>query len=315
VPPSAIIELQRMSGTTDRAITIHPQVQFLRASIAAVVEELRELLYRWFILTCQERPLLLERYAALFGELEHTLQTETLRAWKAQRVCELVSLYVRRGEPITPQLLERICQFVERESRRFSDPPPQSSVPTACVADGAENPSTRTKQCVQLYRELVKKLHPDREGDPQLFALYWNVVQDAYGRGDVERLRAIYGIVCIEAHYRAGACDTLQTLERIHRRLLYRLDYEQRRLARMQHQEPFSFAALLEDPHWIAARRAQLLEAIERRRRAAELAAAELMRWGAHDWEEQLQSAKADAVRDDVFQEEFFKHAYFSMQA
>lgn len=303
-----------MPEISDRAITIHPQVQFLRASIAAVVEELRELLYRWFILTCQERPLLLERYAALFGELEHALQIETLRAWKAQRVCELASLYVRRGEPITPQLLARICQYVERESRRFSEPP-QSSTSATPAVEGSEYPPTRTRQCVQLYRELVKKLHPDREGDPKLFTLYWSVVQEAYERGDLERLRAVYGIVCIEAHYRVGACDTLETLARTHRRLLYRLDYEQRRLARMQRQEPFSFVALLDDPKWIAARRAQLLEAIERQRRTAELAAAELMRWGAHDWEEKLQSARADAVRDDVFQEEFFKHTYFSMRA
>lgn len=304
-----------MSSASDQAITVHPQVQFLRTSIAAVVEELRELLYHWFVLVCQERPLLLERYAALFGELEYALQAETLRAWKVQRVCELVSLYVRRGEPITPQLLQRICQYVERESRRFSDTPLQDSASPAPGADGDEHQKTRTQQCAQLYRELVKKLHPDREGDRQLFALYWNVVQEAYGRGDLERLRVIYGIVCIEAHYRAGECQSVEMLARIHRRLLYRLDYEQRRLARMLRQEPFTLATQLEDPAWIAAQRATLEKAIERQRRTAELAAAELLRCGAHGWETMIQSARTDAARDDAFQEDFFKHTYFSMRA
>jgi hypothetical protein len=299
----------------ERAITLHPRVQFLRAAIASIIRELRELLYRWFILTCQERPKLLERYDTLFGDLERALQRETLRTWKVQRVCELVNLFVRRGQHLTPSLLERICQYVEREYRRFQAESPRTKSPSRPDAGSDSLSTVRTQQCIQLYRELVKKLHPDREGDVHLFALYWNVVQDAYERGDVERLRTIHGILCIEGHYRIEACDSLESLSRTYRRLLYRRDYEQRRIERMLHEEPFTFATVIDDPTWRATQQAKLAREIERQRRTAELAAAELLRMGAHNWEELLHSASADAIPNDVFQDEFFKHTYGSMRA
>lgn len=302
----------------DTAIVLHPAIQFYRTAIAQLQHELRELLYRWYELVVEERPRVLERYAELFGELERTLQVETLRTAQVQRICELVHLYVRRGEVITPSLLQRICQLVERQHRQYrmhnqpSSPRAHSS--GSSPAEDAQMPA-RSRLCAQFYRDLVKRLHPDREGDTTLFERFWDIVQDAYRRGDLERLRTIHGIVCIDAQYQTSDCCSVESLVNTHRRLVYRIEYEQRRLRRMRSQEPLAIAMQLDDAAWIAQHRASIEQQIERQRHAARLAAEELLRCGAKQWEEHLRSATNESVPDDVFQDEFFKNTYFSMRS
>ncbi|GIV53796.1 MAG: hypothetical protein KatS3mg039_0314 [Candidatus Kapaibacterium sp.] len=297
------------------AIVVHPAVLFYRKVIADLQQQLREVLYRWYELVVEERPRLLDRYAELFGELEHTLQVETLRAAQVQRIVELVHLYVRRGEPITASLLHRICQLVERQHRHYRE----RVEATSRAEQSSHGPSvhgvSRAQACAQLYRDLVKRLHPDRSGNADLFERFWSIVQDAYSAGDLERLRAVHGIVCIEAQYRSSEESSVESLITMHRRLLYRIEYEQRRIERMLRQEPFVIAKLLDDPSWIASRRAALERQIERERRAAQRAGDELRRCGAEQWEDHFRTAAADAVPDDIFQDEFLKNTYFSMRA
>jgi hypothetical protein len=297
------------------ALVIHPAVQFYRLAIVQMRTELREVLCQYLHLVMDVRPYVLDRYAELFGELEHTLQVETLRTAQVQRLCELVELYRRRGEPITDDLLRRICQLVEREHRMYRDrvqPDKASSATqqTSCDQSRAQQ-TDRARLCAQLYRELVKYLHPDRDGDADLFARFWSVVQDAYQTGDLQRLRAVHSVVCIEAQYRVVSAS-VEEYSRVYRRLLYRLDYERRRLERIAEEEPIAAVAHLDDPTWIAQRRAALQQQIERQRRLAAQAIEHLRLSGAGRWEEHLRSARADHVPDEVFQDTFFEHTYFS---
>ncbi|MCX7929897.1 MAG: hypothetical protein N2663_04160 [Chlorobi bacterium] len=301
----------------EAAIVVHPAVVFYRCGLVQLQLQLRDVLSQWFYAVVEQRPLLLDRYAALFGELEHQLQVETLRASMLRRLCELVQLYRRRGEAITPELLRRMCQLVEREYRNYR----QGVMSTAATTRGGTatresersfEMSQRARQCVDLYRDLVKRLHPDREGDTDLFERYWNIMQQAYEAGDLERLRTVHGIVCIESQFRVGAGETLEGLQRTYRRLLYRLDYERRRLVRLQQQEPWVFAEQLDDLSWIARRRTELEQLIERQRRVAELAIEQLHESDARNWQEYLSRAYTDEVPDDMFADEFFRNTYFS---
>ncbi|MCS6999702.1 MAG: J domain-containing protein [Candidatus Kapabacteria bacterium] len=305
------------------ALVPHPAVQFYRIAIAQLQRELRDILSSWFSLTMEIRPHLLERYASLFGELEWTLQVETLRAAQVQRVCELVEAYRRRGEAITEKLLERICQWVAHEFRRYRPEEPHQATrsrPQEGNRSGSsswptEETQLRSRLCAQLYRELVKRLHPDREGDTDLFKRYWTIVQEAYQHGQLDRLRAVHAIVCMEKQYRPDDGAPPEVLARVHRRLLFRLDYERRRLVRLGQEEPFIFAEALDDPTWIAQRRTHLLEQIERQRRGAALARQQLQQWGVGQWEDYLQQARAEQAEqytDELFQQEFMRQAYFS---
>lgn len=299
---------------TTRAVIVHPAVSFYRLMIAQLRHQLRDVLCQWFALVMEERPRVLDRYAELFGALEQELQLATLHAAQVQRIYELVHAYYRRGEPITESLLQRICQFVKWEYRTYRENSPMvaSSAGKKHDAEAAGAQCSRTSQLARLYRDLVKRLHPDREGDADLFERFWVLVQQAYTSGDLERLRSVHGIVCIEAQYRDSVASSVEMLMQMHRRLLYRLDYERRRMARLRSEEPLAFAERMDDPAWVAQRRRQLEQQIERQRRIAALAIEELTRYGAGRWEEHFQRATAESLPNELFQEEFLKHTYFS---
>lgn len=293
----------------DKAVIVHPVVSFYRGMIAQLRRQLRDVLCQWFALVMEERPRLLDRYADYFGALEQELQSATLRAAQVQRICELVHAYYRRGEPITESLLQRICQLVKWEYQRYAE-----SVPMVAKqgADADLTFCSRTKQLVQLYRDLVKRLHPDRERDKDLFERFWVFVQQAYSTGNMERLRTVHGIICIEAQYYDSAGSSVEMLVQLHRRLIYRLDYERRRIERLRYEDPLAIAECIDDPTWVAQRRQHLEQQIEHQRRLTMLAAEELTRYGACKWEEHFQHATAEHLPNDLFQEEFLKHTYFS---
>ncbi len=305
----------RARPMSQTALILHPAVQFYRQAIEQLQQQLRDVLFCWYQLVVEERPRLLNRYAELFGELERTMQVETLKAAQVQRVCEIVHMYVRRGETITDDLLRRICQLVERQHRHYRQQTETAGHAQPATSQAATRFPERARLCAQLYRDLVKRLHPDRDGDAGLFERFWGIVQDAYSRGDLDRLRTVHGIVCIDAQYRTDKAETVELLAVLHRRLLYRLEYELRRIDRIRAQEPFTLAPYLESDEWIAQHRAELERKIELQRRAAHLAAEELHRYGAAVWEEHFRAATAESVPDDVFQDEFIKNTYFSMRS
>jgi hypothetical protein len=93
------------------------------------------------------------------------------------------------------------------DEREPDEPPRRQHSPRA---EPARPERSRLKE---LYRTLVRRLHPDTQADanPQVSAL-WHEVQEAYNRGDVDRLETLLALS--ELH--AGALNNSTSASQLH---------------------------------------------------------------------------------------------------
>jgi hypothetical protein len=91
---------------------------------------------------------------------------------------------------------------VTRSAKRRPVPPPEGSIPLAMTEDDAAPVDARIKE---LYRRLVRRLHPDlrTDGSTAVSGL-WHEVQEAYGAGDVARMEILLALSDIETRRTAG---------------------------------------------------------------------------------------------------------------
>jgi hypothetical protein len=117
----------------------------------------------------------------------------------------------------------------------------------------------------QLYRQIVKEIHPDLNGITHNYKVHWNNVQDAYQNKNVFKMRLLYKIIC-----KNNFIDTpnIRNDERILndeiRELEKNISKEKSKINRLFEHEPFVFKDKLDDNHWIADRRAKMEEYLNR---------------------------------------------------
>jgi hypothetical protein len=99
--------------------------------------------------------------------------------------------------------------FAEFKEKLFGQgPPPRESaeeqeaprIPGARRAE-AEAPKPERSRLKELYRLLVRRLHPDTraEGDTEVSSI-WHEVQEAYTRGNVERLEMLLALTDLQSN-------------------------------------------------------------------------------------------------------------------
>ena len=117
-------------------------------------------------------------------------------------------------------------EFKRKLSGKNAAPPPGKSAPPPRAKPGsAVNPDARVKE---LYRQLVRRLHPDTRADGDAtVAEVWHEVQAAYADGNVERLEALLAFADVRekrfgphtslAQIRAVFSDLVRTLHALRR--------------------------------------------------------------------------------------------------
>lgn len=242
--------------------TPHPEYEQLRQRCRQLHAALQKVLRERFRLHTDVYPRLLAEYERLFREEELELQRLSLRAAHLKRQSELLLLKLERGEPLTEQTFALVEQIVEREfahlwQRVHAAENPQKHPPAEDTAS----------ELPKLYRLLVKRLHPDAVGtETEEFRQYWSAVQRAYQERNVHQLRQLSLLLCGQepGNPEEALPDELEALRAYARRLERRLAAEQRRLERLQAEEPFCLP--LSDPTWIEQRRRELRTEIEQRK-------------------------------------------------
>jgi hypothetical protein len=117
----------------------------------------------------------------------------------------------------------------------------------------------------QLYRQIVKEIHPDLNGITDNYEIHWNNVQDAYQNKNVFKMRLLYKIIC-----KNNFIDSLNIKndERILKDEIRDIEKniikERNKINKLLQHEPFIFKDKFDDNNWIANRRAKMEDYLNR---------------------------------------------------
>jgi len=297
-------------------LTQHPEQTELAARFVAAKAGIREAIEEWHRLSTVVRPRLNAAYQEFFGHLERELQMVAIASSELARRVELLSVKVARGERLTSEIITLINQVVDREYARYHRRLREAFDMTTDErnrAAASRIDATDDAELVNMYRSLVKKLHPDATGEDGVDESYWHRVQTAYKERNVSQLRALLSVV--------GAADVddahtaMWDLERWQREvetLERRRDVEERKLRRLRTQEPFVHETELDDEAWRTAHTRELQSAIDDKER-------EIAENREHYRE--LTGGDAPAGTDvtktkdeQTFEEDFMKNTYFGQR-
>ncbi len=295
---------------------LHPEIEQLKRRYHETRSALRDVIEQWHVLSNEVRPRLTATYDRYFGELERELQFASLESAELFRRVELLSIKVARGEKLTTEIIDLINQVVDKEYARF-----KRRLREAFNMDTEQRERSAQlrvdahddEELVKMYRTLVKKLHPDAAGESAPGTEAWHRVQNAYRDRNVSQLRSLL------AFFGVGDTSDQQTNTWDHDRwtcevqaLESRLHVEQRKLARLQGEEPFAIESSLTDEVWReqhfatlrASIRAKLKEIDENNEHYRELTGGSVP----------LGSDALKSTEEQGFEEDFMKNTYFGQR-
>jgi len=246
--------------------SVHPEILRLRERATELRTALRTAAERGHRMSTQERPRLLALYDELFGELERELQDLALRCAELGRRVELLTVKVARGEKITPEIVDLVNKVVDKEYARFHqrlreafDMSSSQREDVARARLGAE-PDT---ELVDMYRTAVKRLHPDVANPSEEDTELWHRLQDAWEQRDASKLRTIITMLgADEPEAETVTNRGIDELQHDVEQLEAKLRVEERKIRRMEGQEPFVFAAEIENDAWQRNHRVELESSI-----------------------------------------------------
>ncbi|MBL8005693.1 MAG: hypothetical protein JNL36_11410 [Candidatus Kapabacteria bacterium] len=250
-------------------IIVDQSLETLRISYTEKVHTLREILLNLEQLENVLLPELRHKYDAHFREFEVKIQELTLQLSEKQRVNELLLLKYQRGEEITEKVVEFVLMFVQKEYAKFKTTEKKSTFglqESASTVVSTNN--SLTEEMSRLYKELVKKLHPDSsQKDEKLFELFWSNVQESYEKQNIQRLRTYHSIVCKQLLSPNMFTSPTSEKERLEAEISFlnrKITNEQKRISAYYSKEPYTFKDSIENSEWIANHTKSLQETMNR---------------------------------------------------
>lgn len=224
----------------------NPRIEELKQVIANIKNELWNLLDEYYHYTNIVHSQIMFEYDSIFGEIEEQIQEKDKLAKELEHKIKSLSTQRKRTTHINPKYQSSANNsYVNTKSAYF--------VPNCKVNEEYE--------AQQLYRQIVKKLHPDVAGITPEFNRFWNNIQDSYKTTDVQRLRIFYQtIVNNHDNHSFNNQNREETALRTELKdLEYNLMKLKNRLKQIQNQEPYVFKEKLKDKIWIATRKQKLM--------------------------------------------------------
>jgi len=218
----------------------------LRSKTTYLRDELSNLLSRWFYLKNVVFPQIDYRYNQLFGAIESEIEHFTLELRKHKMAHFKVN--IQNIEYVSNSNIDNLNNCAEYIFNSVEKAFENNQIPDFSINVDYE--------ISNLYRQLVKKLHPDTSNDIELFNKYWINVQDAYHTKNVHKLRLFHKIICFDEYLEL---ITTRNRERVLSFELNELEKsitnEKRKINRLMNQEPFVFMNKLYDEEWVGARK------------------------------------------------------------
>lgn len=240
----------------------HPDAVRLAEACELLHSELVSLLLEREDLVHVVRHSLEALYLASFGPLKHELLALQVTNRRMVRRLELMQAALNRGELPDLSEVDRAldAEFLEWEVRLRLE---RARIDTALdMLEHTVSPADE-RALRSLFRTLALKLHPDvnPKQTPEAAQL-WLAIQDAYGRGDLGRMKAL--ALLAEGHgFPPPALDSLEALRARRSELQEQVRGIVARLAEIRETWPFTLAAKIEDAAWVEEQRAVIRAAIE----------------------------------------------------
>jgi hypothetical protein len=251
----------------DSQISQNTSLERLRHELKECRNKLLDIMSEWDHINNEIQPRLVFEYNNLFGNIEDEIHFKNSVNTKLERKLELLSIKASRGEKITQKTIEIIERLVEKDtfenssaSRfRFKLSPSQDIMERLSAIDKLGQDTSSDLSF--YYRAVVKKLHPDMEGQTDLFKQYWDSVVEAYKSKDLNKLKIFYKLICEdESIYLELDEDSQRKLQKEIFDLKMHIQVETRKIKRTIEDEPFCYADNLNDKSWIIKRRRHLKE-------------------------------------------------------
>jgi hypothetical protein len=251
-------------------ITEHQSVNELRRRIKECKSTLLSLLDDWHYLQNVVQARLMFIYEAFFGDLESDLQNKTRIAAEIERRIELLYYKINKGEQITQKTIDFVNNMVNKEFERYrtdnirNNESKDSKTTVHLNKDEEINNIINDLDISYIYRQIVKKLHPDVNGYTDEFKKYWDNVQDAYRNSNIHRLKMFFKTLCVDedGFINDNFNEELKLRNEV-RELELNIEIEQRKINRLKRQEPFVFEDKLNDINWIEHRQKLLKDKID----------------------------------------------------
>jgi hypothetical protein len=236
------------------SIVRHARVDELQEEIRELRQSLLRAQEEWYATSVVLREQLTSAYHAAFGDVEAEIQRLALNHAEILRRVELLTVKHDRGEQITAEIVAHVNHIVDREYQRFRE---RMAGSRASAADASNEASDRIRddELVRMFRVVAKRLHPDVNGKSSDASL-WHRARLAYEHGDLRTLQSIEAGT--SGDELVAEIHDLATLTIIAERLAGRLVAEQKKLARLRMEEPFTLEHVLHDEQWRQLHRATL---------------------------------------------------------
>jgi hypothetical protein len=243
------------SASTDTYITnLREQIRKLRV-------ELLYLLNQWYHLKQTVYPEITHQYKSHFGDLEFDLDDKrTVANNMDERVRKIVSRI--RSNQVVPKAFVVNTYNLNFQKEKFNSVNADtrdifeiitSEYETKLITDFYVN---KQYEIANLYRQIVKKIHPDVNGESELYNKYWNNIQDSYKSSNLTRLRLFYKLICEDLPYKFPDIRIEEDfLKGQIKQYEKSISIEKQKLSRLQAEEPFCYIEKLSDHKWVKNRK------------------------------------------------------------
>ena len=240
------------------AIDISPRKKLLKEEYERLQQEYAALVAERDELENSEEPRLTALYMEAVGQLQYEVLVLQYEIALLKQKRDLLQAYKNRGEKAdlnyVDEQVETTAKTYKENIQREEEKIKQAK---AYIEEQKEeekkNQEDEKRELRDLYRKLVHRLHPDlhpeqTEWEKELFLK----VQDAYEKGDLERLREL--TQQLEAGMPADAVDNETTEEWEERvnQLKEEIAKIREEIARILQEFPFTYRERLNNPEWIA---------------------------------------------------------------
>ncbi len=240
------------------AIDISPRKKLLKEEYERLQQEYAALVAERDELENSEGPRLTALYMEAVGQLQYEVLVLQYEIALLKQKRDLLQAYKNRGEKAdlnyVDEQVETTAKTYKENIQREEEKIKQAK---AYIEEQKEeekkNQEDEKRELRDLYRKLVHRLHPDlhpeqTEWEKELFLK----VQDAYEKGDLERLREL--AQQLEAGMPADAVDNETTEEWEERvnQLKEEIAKIREEIARILQEFPFTYRERLNNPEWIA---------------------------------------------------------------
>ncbi len=255
--PEGVWGLERQLHLSKEFIELQEQLQKLRTELIKLIADRDHLLN-------VVKPNLEARYYAVIGKEQYRLFLLRNDVLRLRRKIELIRASLNRGEEPDPELIEEqldkeLQQWIEELqdlARKIEWAEYRSRLPRLSVEEARE--------LRRLFRELVRKLHPDlNEELPENHKYLWERVLSAYRNGDLEELQTLSLLVSERKEDLPPEPSTMEQLAADIKKMGQKIEKVLEDLAKIQEQFPFSLRDKLDDAQWVAEQQKDLERQIE----------------------------------------------------